>query len=111
MRKINQNTSLKEALVNFLPLTFVDYVFDLINQTIYEQIHSGEMFYDCWEISDTDFKAYKNNFVINDNAIEFYFDDCIICPSYTGQYSVVIPLIEIMHLIERYQQPLLLASR
>lgn len=33
MRKINQNTSLKEALVNFLPLTFVDYVFDLINQT------------------------------------------------------------------------------
>ncbi|AWH75584.1 hypothetical protein DCS32_15870 [Dokdonia sp. Dokd-P16] len=86
-------------------------VFDLINQTIYDQIHSGEMFYDCWEISDTDFKAYKNNFVINDNAIEFYFDDCIICPSYTGQYSVVIPLIEIMHLIERYQQPLLLASR
>lgn len=85
-------------------------VFNLINQIIYDRIHSGEMYYDCWEISDTDFRAFKNNFVINDHAIEFYFDDCIICPSYTGQYSVVIPLAEIMHLIQRYQQPLLIAS-
>lgn len=82
-------------------------VFDLINQTIYDDIHSGEMFYDCWEISDSDFKAYKNNFVVNGDNIEFYFDDCIICPSYTGQYSVVIPIPEIMHLIKGYQRPLL----
>ncbi len=85
-------------------------VLNLINQTIYDKIHSGEMYYDCWELSDTDFKAYKNNFVINDEHIEYYFDDCIICPSYTGQYSVVIPLVEIMHLIEKYQQPILLAA-
>lgn len=83
-------------------------VFDLINQTIYDDIHSGEMYYDCWEISDKDFKAYKNNFVINGDNIEFYFDDCVICPSYTGQYSVVIPIPEIMHLIKGYQRPLLL---
>jgi hypothetical protein len=82
-------------------------VFDLINQTIYDDIHSGEMFYDCWEISDSDFNAYKNNFVVNGDNIEFYFDDCIICPSYTGQYSVVIPIPEIMHLIKGYQRPLL----
>lgn len=83
-------------------------VFDLINQTIYDDIHSGEMYYDCWELSDTDFRAYKNNFVINGDAIEFYFDDCVICPSYTGQYSVVIPILEIIHLIKGFQKPLLL---
>lgn len=81
-------------------------VFDLVNQTIYDKIHSGEMYYDCWEISDEDFRIYKNNFVINNDAVEFYFDDCVICPSYTGQYSVVIPKIEILHLIKSYQQPL-----
>ncbi|MFT5752709.1 MAG: hypothetical protein ACI828_000335 [Flavobacteriales bacterium] len=84
-----------------------DMVFDLINDIIYEQIHSGEMYYDCWEISDRDFRAYKNNFVINDDNIAFYFDDCVICPSYTGQYSVVIPMRQIMHLIKGYLQPLL----
>lgn len=83
-------------------------VFDLINQTIYDDIHSGEMYYDCWELSDTDFRAYKNNFVINGDAIEFYFDDCVICPSYTGQYSVVIPILEIIHLIKGLQKPLLI---
>lgn len=83
-------------------------VFNLINQTIYDDIHSGEMYYDCWEISDEDFRAYKNNFVVNGDNIEFYFDDCVICPSYTGQYSVVIPVPEIMHLIKGYQKPLLL---
>lgn len=82
-------------------------VFNLINQSIYNNIHSGDMYYDCWEISDSDFKAYKNNFVINGDSIEFYFDDCVICPSYTGQYSVVIPIAKIFHLIKGYQQPLL----
>lgn len=82
-------------------------VFDIINQKIYDQIHSGEMYYDCWEISDLDFSAYKNSFVVNGDNVEFYFDDCVICPSYTGQYSVVIPIPEIMHLIRGYQRPLL----
>ncbi len=83
-------------------------VFNIINQKIYDDIHSGKMYYDCWEISDSDFRAYKNNFVVNGDNIEFYFDDCVICPSYTGQYSVEIPILEIMHLIKEYQRPLLL---
>lgn len=82
-------------------------IFNLINNKIYNEIHSGEMYYDCWEISKSDFMAYKNNFVINGENIEFYFDDCVICPSYTGQYSVVIPILEIIHLIKVYQHPLL----
>lgn len=79
-----------------------DEVFVTINTIIMEGIGSGELFYDCWELSKGDFKAYKNNFVINDNTVEFYFDDCIICPSYTGTYSIEIPIKDIMHLIKKY---------
>lgn len=109
---LNYNVK-KEAFIYFDNLFIAgseNRVFDIINQTIYDEIHSGEMYYDCWEISDIDFKAYKDNFVITDNAIAFYFDDCIICPSYTGQYSVVIPLEEILHLIAPSQKPLLIVS-
>ncbi len=79
-----------------------DEVFTTINTIIMEGIDSGELFYDCWELSKGDFKAYKNNFVINDNTVEFYFDDCVICPSYTGTYSIEIPIKDIMHLIKKY---------
>ena len=79
-----------------------DEVFTTINTIIMEGIDSGELFYDCWELSKGDFKAYKNNFVINDNTVEFYFDDCIICPSYTGTYSIKVPIKDIMHLIKKY---------
>jgi len=74
----------------------------VINSTISNGIKSGELFYECWELSVEDFKMYKNNFVVNDDTIEFYFDDCIICPSYTGTYSIEIPITEIMHLIKKY---------
>ncbi|MBQ4819667.1 RsiV family protein [Aquimarina sp. MMG016] len=80
-------------------------LFTNINRIITNAIHSGELYYDCWELSEGDFKAYKNNFVINDDTIEFYFDDCVICPSYTGTYSVEIPIKEIMHLIKSYNNP------
>ncbi len=65
---------------------------DILNTILSEKIKSGEMYYDCWEISFDDFFAHKNNFVFDDNAVEFYFDDCIICPSYTGTYNIKIPL-------------------
>ncbi|WP_299441368.1 RsiV family protein [uncultured Aquimarina sp.] len=79
-----------------------------INKTISSGINSGELYYECWELSEGDFKVYKNNFVVNDNTVEFYFDDCIICPSYTGTYSIEIPIKEIMHLIKKYNdQPLI----
>ncbi len=79
-----------------------------INKTISNGINSGELFYECWELSEGDFKVYKNNFVVNDDTVEFYFDDCIICPSYTGTYSIEIPIKEIIHLIKNYNdQPLI----
>ncbi|WP_109299418.1 RsiV family protein [Aquimarina sp. AU474] len=80
-------------------------IYQTINSIISENITSGEFYLDCWELSRGDFKAYKNNFVVNDSIIEFYFDDCVICPSYTGTYSVEIPIKKIMHLIKKYNEP------
>ncbi len=77
-------------------------VFTTINTIIKNGISSGELYYDCWELSKGDFKAYKNNFVVNSDTIEFYFDDCVICPSYTGTYSIEIPIKDIIHLIKKY---------
>ncbi len=77
-------------------------VFTTINTIIKNGISSGELYHDCWELSKGDFKAYKNNFVVNDDTVEFYFDDCVICPSYTGTYSIEIPIRDIMHLIKKY---------
>ncbi len=80
-------------------------VYETINAIIKEGITSGELYYDCWELSEGDFKAYKNNFVVDDNMIKFYFDDCIICPSYTGTYSIEVPITKIMHLLKKYNDP------
>ncbi len=77
-------------------------VFNTINTIIKEGINSGEFYYECWELSEGDFKAYKNNFVVNDDVVEYYFDDCVICPSYTGTYSIKIPIKAIAHLIRKY---------
>ncbi len=80
-------------------------IFTVINTIIKEGINSGELYYDCWELSQGDFKAYKNNFVVDDDTVEFYFDDCVICPSYTGTYSIEIPITTIMHLLKKYNDP------
>jgi len=61
-----------------------------LNKIITSNINSGEMYYDCWEVSKSDFEAYKNNFAIDSKTIRFYFDDCIICSSYTGTYFIEI---------------------
>ncbi|QYA26972.1 DUF3298 domain-containing protein [Gramella sp. MT6] len=65
---------------------------EILNEILVQKINSGEIYYDCWEISEEDFEDYKNNFVLIDSSIEYYFDDCIICPSYTGIFSIKIPL-------------------
>lgn len=70
-----------------------------INEVISRKIKEGIMYYDCWEVSDYDFQRYKNNFVINDNSVEYFFDDCIICPAYTGIYSVEIPTWELKEIL------------
>ena len=64
----------------------------ILNELLEQKIASGELYYDCWEISNDDFFEYKNNFVLDNSSVEFYFDDCVICPSYTGTYSIKIPL-------------------
>lgn len=65
---------------------------EILNGILNEKINSGDMYYDCWSISNEDFFLAKNNFVITEEAVEYYFDDCVICPSYTGTYSIKIPL-------------------
>lgn len=81
---------------------------EIINSLLTEKINSGEMYYDCWNISDDDFFNAKNNFVITDDSVEFYFDDCVICPSYTGTYSIQIPLEMLMPVLRKNKKnPLL----
>lgn len=81
----------------------------ILNEVLREKINSGDIYYDCWEISFDDFFEYKNNFVVDDYKVEYYFDDCVICPSYTGTFSVEIPLERLLPILQRYKlNPLLL---
>jgi len=66
-------------------------LFATINQVLLGLIESGDHYFDCWELSLGDFNEYKDNFVIGNDFIEFYFDDCVICPAYTGTFSIEIP--------------------
>jgi len=75
----------------------------ILNELLSKKIASGELFYDCWEISENDFFDYKNNFVLDDAFVEFYFDDCVICPSYTGTYSIKIPLELLLPVLRKYK--------
>jgi len=77
-------------------VSFSDYFRENIEQSILQKlnsiiknsINSGEKYYDCWEVSESILKSYKNNFSIDGKSIRFYFDDCVICPSYTGTYYI-----------------------
>ncbi|MEO8773686.1 MAG: RsiV family protein [Gelidibacter sp.] len=73
----------------------------ILNEKITNNIQSAALYYDCWEVSTNDFFESKNNFVINDNNVEFYFDDCVMCPSYTGTYSIELPLVELMSVLKK----------
>lgn len=75
----------------------------ILNELLQEKIASGEFFYDCWQISEEDFFEYKNNFVVDETFVEFYFDDCVICPSYTGTYSIKIPLVRLLPVLSKYK--------
>ncbi|MAB58727.1 MAG: hypothetical protein CL524_14450 [Aequorivita sp.] len=77
---------------------------EILNTLLKEKINSGEMYYDCWAISADDFFDAKNNFVINDDVVEFYFDDCVICPSYTGTYPIQIPMEMLMPVLRKYKK-------
>ena len=74
----------------------------IINEKINEKIQKGGLHYDCWELSSTDFLESKNNFVLNETYVEFYFDDCVICPSYTGTYSIELQLVDLLLVLKKY---------
>ena len=81
----------------------------ILTEVITEQFYEGDMSYACWQISFDHFFEYKDNFVINDYNVEYYCDDCVICPSYTGTYSVIIPLERLLPILRRYNlNPLIL---
>ena len=81
---------------------------EILNDLLKQKINSGEIYYDCTAISADDFFNAKNNFVINDDVVEYYFDDCVICPSYTGTYYIQIPLEMLMPVLRKYKRnPLL----
>jgi hypothetical protein len=79
-------------------------LFATINQILLELIESGEQYYDCWELSLGDFNEYKDNFVIGNEFVEFYFDDCVICPAYTEIFSVEIPKDRIRGILKSRQK-------
>lgn len=78
-----------------------DELLDIINDKINKKMAIGELYYDCWELSSSDFFESKNNFVINDTYLEFYFDDCVVCPSYTGTYSIQLPLVDLLSVLKK----------
>jgi len=81
----------------------------ILNEVLTEKINSGDIYYDCWEISFDDFFENKDNFVVDDMKVEYYFDDCVICPSYTGTFSVEIPLTRLLPVLRKYKlNPLVL---
>ena len=79
-----------------------DELLGIINKKINQKISKGYMYYECWELSSDDLFENKNNFVLNDEYVEFYFDDCIICPSYTGTYSIELPLVELLSVLKKF---------
>ncbi|TXD81581.1 hypothetical protein ESY86_07020 [Subsaximicrobium wynnwilliamsii] len=50
-----------------------DELLNIINGKINKKMATGELYYDCWELSSSDFFESKNNFVLNDTYLEFYF--------------------------------------
>ncbi len=74
----------------------------IINEKINEKTGKGDTYYDCWELSADDFFESKNNFVLNDTYVEFYFDDCVMCPSYTGTYSIELPLVDLLSVLKKH---------
>lgn len=75
---------------------------DILNETISTRIQKGDLYYDCWEITPEDFQRYRDNFVVDDASVAYYFEDCVVCPSYTGEYSVTIPLEKLLPVLRRY---------
>lgn len=107
----NQSSYMFKAL-NFDPkkAEFIDYnnifkngseidMLDAVNKTLTKYKKSEPQYEECWQLDLDTFQQYKNNFVINQNTVKFYFDDCVICPIYSGSYAVEIPRSKISNLL------------
>ncbi len=75
----------------------------IINEVLTEKINSGDIYYDCWELSFDNFFENRDNFVVDDLKVEYYFDDCVICPSYTGTFSIELPLERLLPILKKYK--------
>ena len=75
-------------------------VLSVLNNKINTKKNEGELYYDCWELSELDFINSKNNFVLKNNEFEFFFDDCVMCPAYTGSYSIKLSASELNHVLK-----------
>ena len=84
----------------FLPGSLSE-VHQILNSEIRTQIAKGDLFYECFEVSLDDFEVAKNDFVVDDNHIIFYFNDCIMCPSFVGTYSIEIPLEKLKSVLQQ----------
>ncbi len=71
-----------------------------LNQELQARIVIQDSFNDCWEFTKDKFEVSKNNFVINSEHIKFYFDDCTVCPTYSGNYFLEIPLEELSTILK-----------
>lgn len=98
---LNQNTFLK--FNDVFKENSEDFIRHKLNNIITNNINDGIMHQECWTVSKADFSTYKDNFVMNENAITYYFDDCIMCPAYTGSFSVEIPIEDIIFQLNFYQ--------
>lgn len=77
---------------NYFNKGSIEDVLSVINSEINSAIQNGDLFYECFEVSLDDFLIAKNNFVINDNSMIFYFNDCVMCPAFVGSYNIEISL-------------------
>jgi hypothetical protein len=70
-----------------------------LNQELNARIADQDSFKDCWNFTEVTFESFKNNFVINEEHVKFYFDDCAVCPTYSGNYFLEIPLEELSEVL------------
>lgn len=81
-------------------LTYDDYfskgseedLLSIINEKITSNIELGKMSNNCFAIEVEDFMRNKNNFVVNDDSVFYYFNDCVMCDASSNTYSIEIPL-------------------
>lgn len=81
----------------------IEEVLKVVNAEIVLSINNGDKYYECFEVSLEDFKAAKNDFIIKDDKIIFYFNDCVMCPSYLGTHEVEVVYEKLRPLLKKYK--------